>query len=241
MPADELKKGLEAIATELKRAGVTALSADESVKRLKAAGAADPSICGGKPACLAALASKVGASWVVTVSVTKLGRDRAWVLEAIDGKLSASSVREEWLDETNGDVAGPASSFSARLGAAMKPKDLPVEVKLEPAPPQPPPPPPVTSPPLVLVDTPASSKVAPRVLLVGASVAVLVAVGLGIGAATTSATLNRTTEGPNGVRLSALTEPEAERLRGTTDALTASSVAAGILGAGLGVGAALTW
>ncbi|MCU0699616.1 MAG: hypothetical protein MUC96_24165 [Myxococcaceae bacterium] len=237
LPNDELRKALITVDAELQRAGVVALTAEETSKRLKAAGAAEATSCGGKPACLAALGTRLNTSWLVTVSVTKLGRDRAWVLEAIDVKAGTAGAREEWLDETNGDVSEPAARFAGRLSKSMKPTDAPMVAKLDP------PPPPPLDPPLVTAtpEPTPSGKVLPKVLLVGAGVAVVGTVVLAIAAASTSNQLGMTTQGPGNVKLSMYTAAEAQALASTANGLTGAAIGAGVIAAGLGVGTALTW
>jgi hypothetical protein len=238
MPNDELKKALATVDAELQRAGVEALTVEETAKRLKAAGAPDVTTCGGKPACLAGLGSRLSLPWLVTVSVTKLGRDRAWVLEAVDVKASATGAREEWLDETNGDVSEPAARFSGRLSKSMKPADVPVVAKLDP------PPPPPLDPPLVAttpVEPAPSGKVLPKVLLVSAGVAAVGAVVLGIASGSTASRLGMTRMSSDGRPLSDLTFSEAQGLAGTANGLTGAAIGAGVLAAGLGVGTVLTW
>ncbi|MDX2010275.1 MAG: hypothetical protein SFW67_08800 [Myxococcaceae bacterium] len=237
MPNDELKKAFATLDAELQRAGVEALTVEETTRRLKAGGGADATSCGGKPACLAALGAKLNTLWLVTVSVTKLGRDRAWVLEAIDVKAGTAGAREEWLDETTGDISEPAARFAVRLAKSMKPADAPVVARLDP-----PPPPPVQPPLVTATPEPGPpTRVLPKVLLVGAGVAAVGSVVLAVVAASTSSQLGMTTTGPGGQRLSPWTATEADRLASTANGLTGAAIGAGVVAAGLGVGTALTW
>jgi hypothetical protein len=239
VPNEELKKALVTLDTELARAGVAVWTVDETSKRLKAAGGGDAAGCAGKTACLAALGVKLQVAWLVTVSVTKLGRDRAWVLEAVDVKASAPGAREEWLDETNADISESAARFSSRLSKSMKPADVPVVATLEP-----PPPPPVEPPLRTSTPAPASGgKVLPKVLLVGAGLAGAAAIGLAIGAASASSQLGLTSPGmgPNMEPLSRWTAMEAANLAATSNGFTVGAIIAAVVGLGLGVGTVLTW
>jgi hypothetical protein len=238
VPNEELKRALATLDAELARAGVEAWTVEETSKRLKAAGGGDAASCNGKTACLAALGVKLQVAWLVTVSVTKLGRDRAWVLEAVDVKASAPGAREEWLDETNTDISESAARFSSRLSKSMKPADVPVVAKLEP------PPPPVQPPLVSSTPEPApSGKVLPKVLVVGAGLAGAAAIGLAIGAASASSQLGLTSEGrgPNMEPLSRWTAMEAANLVAASNGFTVGAIIAAVVGLGLGVGTVLTW
>lgn len=232
MAPDELKKALTTLDVELARLP-GAWSLDETQKRLKAV-PADTSSCAGKLPCLLDLATKVKARWLVTVSVSKIGRDRAWALAAVESVSGTQLTVEEWLDETNADVSAPVSSFVKRLTPLLVVKDAPVAVKLEPTPP---PPPPEPEPAVVAV----ASRPLPKVLLISGAVVAAVAVGLAVGASVTAAPLNQVTTTPGGLRLSSLSASEAEQLKQTANTLTGAAIAAGVVAAGLGVGAVLTW
>lgn len=232
MAPDELKKALTTIDVELGRLP-GAWSLDETQKRLKAV-PADNSACAGKLPCLLDLATKVKARWLVTVSVSKIGRDRAWALAAVESVSGTQLTVEEWLDETNADVSAPVSSFVKRLTPLLVAKDAPVAVKLDPTPP---PPPPEPEPAVVAV----ASRPLPKVLLISGAVVAAVAVGLAVGATITAAPLNQVTTTPEGLRLSSLSQAEATQRRDTANTLTGVAVAAGVVAAGLGVGAVLTW
>lgn len=232
MAPDELKKALTTLDVELARLP-GAWSLDETQKRLKAV-PADTSSCAGKLPCLLDLATKVKARWVVTVSVSKIGRDRAWALAAVESVSGTQLAVEEWLDETNADVSAPVASFVKRLTPLLVAKDTPVAVKLDPTPP---PPPPVPEPAVVAV----ASRPLPKVLLISGAVVAAVAVGLAVGASVTAAPLNQVTTTPEGLRLSSLSQAEATQRAGTANTLTGAAVAAGVIAAGLGVGAVLTW
>ncbi|MBM4778659.1 MAG: hypothetical protein GQE15_13225 [Archangiaceae bacterium] len=230
---DEFKKATTVIDAELSRVG-DAWSLEDTQKRLKAAGLGDASTCGGKQACLLELSKKLQARFVVLLSVSKVGRDRAWALAGFDVASGSLLAREDWLDETNGDVSVPVVRFADRLAPLVKPvqKDAPVVAKLDP---QPPPPPP-----LVVVE-PAASKPLPKILLIGAGVAAAAAVGLAIGSAVTAGQLNQVTTGPDGLKLSSMTAAQAQTTASTANALTGAAIASGVVAAGLGTGAILTW
>lgn len=234
LPAEEFKKALTVIDAELARAG-NVWTTDESTKRLKAAGSPDASTCGGKQQCLLDAAKKLQARWMITISASKVGRDRAWALAAFEVKTGAELAREEWLDESTSDVTQPAATFTNRLAPLIKPKDVPVVAKLEP------PPPPVEKP--LVVEAPATpaSRPLPKVLLIAACVAGAAAIGLAAGSAVNTGTLNQTTTSPEGLRLSPHTTSQAETLVSTSNALTGAAIASGVVAAGLGVGAVLTW
>ena len=233
LSVDEFKRAATVIDTELSRVA-GAWSLDETQKRAKAAGLADASTCGGKQACLLELSKKLQARYVVLLSVSKVGRDRAWALAAFDVSSGNQLAREDWLDETNADVSVPVVRFADRLAPLVKPvqKDAPLVTKLDP---QPPPPPP-----LVVVE-PAPSKPLPKILLVGAGVAAAAAVGLAIGSVVTAGALNQVTPGPDGLKLSSMTAAQAESTKSTANGLTAAAIASGVVAAGLGAGAILTW
>jgi len=233
MAADELKKALITIDAELSHlAGVW--TADETQKRLKAAGQPDGVACAGKLPCLLDLATKVKARWLVTVSVSKIGRDRAWALAAFESASGTQLAVEEWLDESNGDVSVPVSNFVKRLAPLMAVKDVPVAVKLDPTPPPPAPEPA----PAVVAE---ASRPLPKVLLVSGAVVAAVAVGLAVGASVTAAPLNQVTTTPDGRTLSPLSQAEATQRAATANTFTGAAIAAGVVAAGLGVGAVLTW
>lgn len=233
LTADEFKKATTVIDTELSRVA-EAWSLEDTQKRLKAAGLGDASTCGGKQACLLELSKKVQARFVVLLSVSKVGRDRAWALAAFDVANGSQLAREDWLDESNGDVSGPVVRFADRLAPLVKPvqKDAPVVAKLDP---QPPPPPP-----LVVVE-PVASKPLPKILLIGAGVAAAAAVGLAIGSVVTAGQLNQVTTGPDGLKLSSMTAAQAQSTASTANGLTGAAIASGVVAAGLGTGAILTW
>lgn len=233
MPPEELKKALTTLDVELARLP-GAWSLDETQKRLKAV-PADSSSCAGKLPCLLDLATKVKARWLVTVSVSKIGRDRAWALAAVESVSGTQLTVEEWLDETNADVSAPVSSFVKRLTPLLVAKDAPVAVKLDPTPPPPPPEPN----PAVVAE--ASSRPLPKVLLISGAVVAAVAVGLAVGSVVTAAPLNQITTTPEGLRLSSLSQAEATQRSATANTLTGAAIAAGVVAAGLGVGAVLTW
>ncbi len=240
MGPDELKKSLATVDAELARLP-GAWSLDETQKRLKAAGKGDTASCAGKSPCLLDLARNVKARWLVTVSVSKIGRDRAWAIAAFESASGTQLTVEEWLDETNADVTTPVSSFVKRLGPLLVVNDTPVAVVLDPRPqpPLPPPPPlPPQSVPAVVAD---ASRPLPKVLLISAAVVAAVSVGLAIGASVTAAPLNQVTTTPDGLRLSSLSQSEATQRATTANVLTGAAVAAGVAAAGLGVGVVLTW
>ena len=232
MAPDELKKALTTIDVELARLP-GAWTLDETQKRLKAV-PADAAACAGKLPCLLDLATKVKARWLVTVSVSKIGRDRAWALAAVESVSGTQLAVEEWLDETNADVSAPVSSFVKRLAPLQVVKDAPVAVKLDPTPPPPPPEPG----PAVVAE---ASRPLPKVLLISGAVVAAIAVGLAVGSVATAAPLNQVTTTPEGLRLSSLSQAEATQRAATANTLTGAAVAAGVVAAGLGVGAVLTW
>ncbi|MDP3237725.1 MAG: hypothetical protein Q8N26_33360 [Myxococcales bacterium] len=231
MAPDELKKALTTLDVELARLP-GAWSLDETQERLKAV-PADASSCAGKLPCLLDLATKVKARWLVTVSVSKIGRDRAWALAAVESVTGTQLTAEEWLDETNADISAPVSSFVKRLAPLLVVKDAPVAVKLDPTPPPPPPEPG----PAVVAE---ASRPLPKVLVISGAVVAAVAVGLAVGAGVTAAPLNQVTTS-GGLTLSSLTKSEADQLKQTANTLTGAAIAAGVVAAGLGVGAVLTW
>lgn len=231
MAPDELKKALTTLDVELALLP-GAWSIDETQKRLKAV-PADTASCAGKLPCLLDLATKVKARWLVTVSVSKIGRDRAWALAAVESVSGTQLAVEEWLDETNADVSAPVSSFVKRLTPLLVVKDAPVAVKLDPTPPPPPPEPG----PAVVAE---ASRPLPKVLVISGAVVAAVAVGLAVGAGVTAAPLNQVTTS-GGLTLSSLTKSEADQRKQTADTLTGAAIAAGVVAAGLGVGAVLTW
>lgn len=238
MGLDELKKSLATVDAELARLP-GAWSLDETQKRLKAAGKGDTASCAGKSPCLLDLARNVKARWLVTVSVSKIGRDRAWAIAAFESASGTQLTVEEWLDETNADVTTPVSSFVKRLGPLLVVNDTPVAVVLDPMPQPPlPPPPPPESVPAVVAD---ASRPLPKVLLISAAIVAAVSVGLAIGASVTAAPLNQVTTTPDGLRLSSLSQSEATQRATTANVLTGAAVAAGVAAAGLGVGVVLTW
>lgn len=234
LSVDEFKKATTVIDAELSRVA-EAWSLEDTQKRLKAAGLADASTCGGKQACLLELSKKLQARFVVLLSVSKVGRDRAWALAAFEVASGNQLAREDWLDETNGDVSVPVVRFADRLAPLVKPvqKDAPVVAKLDP---QPPPPPP-----LVVVEPAAASKPLPKILLIGAGVAAAAAIGLAIGSVVTAGQLNQVTTGPDGLKLSTMTAAQAQSTASTANTLTGAAIASGVVAAGLGTGAILTW
>ncbi len=235
---EELKKALNTLDAELTRAGVPAWQTEETSKQLKTAGAAEPSTCAGKSACLVGLAAKANLPWLVTVSVSKLGKDRAWVVELLDVKKGVSVGREDWLDETNADISAPAARLATRLANVLRPTDVPVATVVNPTPT----PEAVASPPPTVVTAPpTASKTLPIVLLVGAGVAVAAALGFGVGSGVTYGRLvnDQTTSGD--LKLSNYTTTQANELLATTNTLTGLAIASGIVAAGLGVGAAFTF
>lgn len=233
---EELKKALATIDGELVRAGEV-WTIDETTKRLKAAGLPDATTCGGKLQCLLDAAKRVQAKWVVTISASKVGRDRAWALAAFVVESGAQLAREEWLDETNADITAPVATFANRLAPLIKPKDAPVVAVLEP-----PPPPPVEKPVLVEAPVEPPARPLPKVLLVAAAVAGAAAIGLAVASAVNTGTLNQVaTTTPDGLRLSPHSTSQAEALAATSNVLTGAAAASGAVAAGLAVGAILTW
>lgn len=237
LSVEELKKSLGTIDAEVTRVAPEAWSVDETSKRLKAAGLSDAASCGGKLPCLSLLAGKLSARWLVTVSVSKIGRDRAWSLGAFDLQGGAQVAKEEWLDETGADVSGPVTRFADRLATLIKPKekvvDPPVAVKVEPR---------VEPPPPVAIAQPAvpSSSLLPKVLLIGAGVAAAAAIGLAAGAGVTYGPVTQTTQ-VGDLRLSMLSTSQAQSAASTATGLTGAAIAAAVVALGLGVGALFTW
>jgi hypothetical protein len=231
---DELKRALGTLDAELTRAGAPCAPTEETTRQLKVAGAADPSTCAGKSACLIGLVSKLKLGWLVTVSVSKLGNDRAWVVEAHDVAKGTTVAREDWLDETNADVSEPTARIAAKLAKLIKASDAPVATKLEPAPV-------IVSAPVITQPIEPAANVLPKVLLVGAGVAGAAAIGLAIGAGATAGDLARTQPGPDNLKLSPYTPKQAQDLADTSNALSAGAIIAGVVAAGLGAGAYFTW
>lgn len=231
---DELKRALATFDAELTRAGAPSWPTEETTKQLKTAGAADPSTCSGKAACLIGLAAKIKLSWLLTVSVSKIGNDRAWVVEVHDVAKGTTEAREDWLDETNADVSAPVARIAEKLGKLLKPADVPVAANLEPTPV-------VVTPPVITQPVEPPPKVLPKVLLIGAGVAGAAAIGLAIGAGVTAGDLGRTTPGPDDLKLSPYTSQQAKDLAGTSNALSTTAIVAGVVAAGLAAGAYFTW
>lgn len=241
---DEVKRALSTLDAELTQAGVAAYSADETAKRLKATGAGDPSTCNGKAPCLLALAAKGKLASLLTVSVAKLGTERAWVVEVLVVDGAKGTAREDWVDETGADVTKPMASIARKTAtlltapAVASTPDVPAQPKLVPTAAGEPPPPDVA---LKAEPAPPRSRVVPTVLVIGAGVAAVAAIGLGIGAGATNSELNRIVKTEGDYRLSPHTTSEAQALAGTSNALAASAIASGVVAAGLGTGAILTW
>lgn len=234
---DELRKALSTLDAELTRAGVPAWQTEETTKQLKTAGAAEPSTCAGKAPCLVGLATKANLPWLITVSVSKLGKDRAWVVELLEVKKGVSVAREDWLDETNADISAPAARLAAKVAQATHRSDAPlvvvVEPKSEPITNEPAPP--------TVVTQPASPKTVPIVLLVGAGVAAATAIGLAVGAVTTYGRLMSDQHTAGSLKLSDYTLAQADQLVGTTNVLTGLAIGFGVVAAGLGTGALFTF
>lgn len=235
---EELKKALNTLDAELTRAGVPAWQTEETSKQLKTAGASEPSTCAGKPPCLVGLAAKANLPWLVTVSVSRLGKDRAWVVEILDVKKGVSVGREDWLDETNADISAPASRLATRLATVLRPPDVPVATVVEPTPKVVP----VAPPPAIIVTQPApAQKTLPIVLLVGSGVAAAAAIGLAVGSGVTHGRLLSDQKTSGDLKLSNYTTTQANELLATTNTLTGLAIASGLVAAGLGVGAIFTF
>ena len=93
---------------------------DETTKRLKAAGLADTTTCGGKQQCLLDAAKRLQVKWMVTISASKVGRDRAWALAAFVVDSGAQLAREDlvlqWEEVTGAETARHANPVALEGG-----------------------------------------------------------------------------------------------------------------------------
>lgn len=249
VPAEELKRVAEATLAQLGERGLATVGFEDGLKRLKAAGISDTLACGGRPLCLVAAATRLGATHVVLLSGLQVEADRAWVLEALDVTTNASVLKHDWTDSAAAPSATATPDFARRLSDALRgPAPAPTPTPTPPVPvvqtPRP------EEPTLVPTPTPAPSpvltqpspapapppKVAPKVLLVVAGVLAAAAVGAAVAGAVTDGKL---AEQQGGV--SPLTLSEARRTRDTANALFGAAWVAGGLAAGAGTVALITW
>src|SRR5262245_47482855 len=79
---DEARAFAEATVAVLKRAKVSVEDPSESLRRLKALGVDDPTVCGGRKACLLELAKQLEVGALVAISAAALQSERSVVFEA---------------------------------------------------------------------------------------------------------------------------------------------------------------
>lgn len=243
--ADDARRVAESTVAEVKARGLSVIPFEDGQKRLKSAGVSDTLACGGRPPCLTAAAARLGATHVVLLSGLQVEADRAWVLEALDVASGAPLAKHDWTDTAAAPSSAAVQDFTARLAGALAPapaappppqaapppKDAPTAATLTPAP---------TAPPPTLVEPapPAPApKVAPKVLLVVAGVLAAAAAGALVGGVVTDAKLAQ----KDAAGVSPLTYGQALQTRDTANALLWTALGAGVLAAGAGTAAALTW
>jgi hypothetical protein len=228
--SEELRQALVAVDALLADVAGT-WTIDETRKHLKASGHSDAVSCAGKLRCLLGLAVELKARWLVTVSVSKIGRDRAWALAAYESTSGTQLTVEEWLDESNDDVGVPVSRFVKRLAPLLSAQDTPVVVKREPAP-------------LPLRShepAPGAPRLVPKVFAFSSVILAAIAMGLAIGAGVSASPLNHVTMTPEGLRLSSLSQDQATQRVAIANTLTGTAIASGVVAAALGVVAFVTW
>lgn len=236
LSGEEFKKAVSLIEGRLAKSIPTLVRNDDLTRRLKAAGL-DPAGCAGKTPCLLSFVARLEVTTLITISVSKVGNDRAWALAGLDVKSGNQLVREDWLDETGQDISAPVSKFADRLSVLLAPPSPPPLIPDTPVAAEP-----VLVPVVVATAEPAptASKPLPKILLVAASVAAAAAIGCGIFSLTTSAEAGRFNL-VGGMKLSVHTTEQAQVLLGTARTLTVSAIIAAVVAAGLGVGTVLTW
>lgn len=218
---------VETIVTELSERLAPAWPVSESLKKL---GEKSVKLCRADATCLRGLASVAKVERLVVVEVTRVGRDRAWLIDAIAVGSGERLARLEWVDRQK-------DPFSARLGPLVDvltpkpaPADAPVVTNLEPV---------QVAPPSVVAPPPAASPSPARVaVFVGAGVAAAAAVGLLLGSALVGSRADARMTGANGLMLSPLTYSEAQSALGTSAGLgvgggVAAAAALGLAAAGL--------
>lgn len=239
---EDFKKASSALDDQLTKAVPSAWTLEDSARRLKVNGAPDAASCKGKMPCLVNLAARLNAPTLVALSVSVVGRDRAWVLAAFEVKTNTQLAREEWLDETGQDVTPSVQKFAERLAVVLKPAPPPTPPLVTTPKETPPPVAGVTpQPPIVIAPVePEPSKVLPKVLLTSAAVTGTGALVTGILSIFFNAEAQRTVTVGN-QRISLWTTDQAKGLVDTSNGLAVTAVVLAVVAAGLGVGTVLTW
>lgn len=131
------------------------MPAEAVASQLKKLGLPDPSSCAGRKDCIIEVGKQLGVSWVYSVSVARVEKDRSVGLELVNVDDGATLERDAVLVPPKTPLAGDQlSGFIDRVKARLappKPPDAPVVVVTTPKPPPepvvPPPPPPSPEPP----------------------------------------------------------------------------------------------
>lgn len=232
-----------AVSDALEAAGLTpSLPLDAAAAELKKLGMADASSCAGKKACVAELGKQLKVTWVFSVSVAKVDKDRSVGVELVRADDGSTADKDALILPPKAALTPDLlAAFAQRVKTlwAPKPADAPVVVETKPTPPPvdplPPPPPPPQP-------VPERSRAASFVLG-GVGLGALIASGvlLGLGLSARGALQQAVMTGPDGVRTSTLTFEDANRRNAAANLQLILSAVLGAVGLGLGTTALALW
>lgn len=219
------------------------LDADGAREALARLGLQDSSACAGRKKCISELGRQLGVTWVIGLSLARVGADQSIALELI--KVSDGSVAEKealaFPKGTTPSLAAFATKLRAVLGEVAPPEpDRPVAVVTPPpviTPVAPVPPPEIIAPPPKTM--PRSH--APQFVMGGVAVASLVAgTAMIISGASTRAEAFRVIEN-GGVRQSPYSASEVRTRAESGNVQLGIGGALGAVAIGLGATAVITW
>jgi len=241
---DEARAFAEATASVLRRAQVAVEEPSESLRRLRALGVDDPTVCGGRKACVLELAKQLEVGALVAISAAALQSERSVVFEAWRTADSTQLAKDAAVLKAGSPVVAEqltavARALSAAFGA--KAADAPV-ARAEPVAPAPVAPvPPAVQPRPELTEPPPAPPPERSHALSYATAALAVAaaagaVGLGVAAANARSQVLANEGG-----VSMLRGSQAQALAGQHDVFAGVAGGLGAAALALGVVAVVAW
>lgn len=234
------------LATVLGQAGLPApMPAESMAVQLKKLGIPDPSSCAGRKRCVTELGKQLAVTWVFSVSVARVDKDRSVGIELVNVEDGTTLEKDAVLLSPGASMSGElltgfVDRVRARLPAPPKP-DAPVAVVTTPVEPPPvepivtPPPPPPPA-----VEPPRSHTASIVLAIVGAAALVGSGVTLTLGLLERRA-IQSAVSGDGADRVSSLTFTEATRRNGAANTQLILAGAFGALALALGTIALIVW
>ena len=125
---DEARGYTEATVAALRAAGVAVEDPAETLRRLKALGVADPTVCVGRKVCVLELARQLEVGAVVAISAAALQQERSVALDAIRTEGGASMAKDAAVLKAGEPLLPESLKAIARaLAAAFPARPAPVE------------------------------------------------------------------------------------------------------------------